>query len=185
MSLKNIRSPITIAPKNIIYDKSIKVKWVLFLSPIAIPLFALLCCPILMLIQITNARVEEPATTYFQQDNTIVPESNFIAPSRTPSSSQPTSTLSVFSTSIPKENQVAEISCANKLYNVNLRRTPGYNNKDDSDSIYEVPCGEHVELLGDTKYVDSLTWWKVSWNGYTGWMADHTASGKTVLIFSP
>ena len=79
----------------------------------------------------------------------------------------------------------AKISCADKLYFVNLRRTPGYNGKDKTDSLYEVPCGETVELLGPTKKVDGLTWWNVSWNGYTGWIADHTASGKTVLIFNP
>lgn len=79
----------------------------------------------------------------------------------------------------------AKISCADKLYFVNLRRTPGYNGKDKTDSLYEVPCGETVQILGPTKKVDGLTWWNVSWNGYTGWIADHTASGKTVLIFNP
>lgn len=97
----------------------------------------------------------------------------------------PTSTPHLIRTSIPQNNSTAQISCANNLYKVNLRRTPGYTNKSVSDSIYEIPCGEYLELLGDTQNVDGLKWWRVKWNGYTGWIADQTAGGKTILIFNP
>lgn len=90
------------------------------------------------------------------------------------------------SSSPQQPTSFAKISCADKIYFVNLRRTPGYSGKDNkTDSLYEVPCGETVELLGPTKNVDGLTWWNVSWDRYTGWVADHTASGKTILIFNP
>ena len=87
--------------------------------------------------------------------------------------------------SAQQTKEYAEISCAD-IYYVNLRRTPGYSGKDDSvDSIYEVPCGELMELLGPTEKADGLTWWKVSWRGYTGWVADHTGRGKIILDFNP
>lgn len=79
----------------------------------------------------------------------------------------------------------AEVSCAD-IYVANLRRTPGYVGKnDETDSLAEVSCGEIVELLGESSNVDGLTWWKVRWNGYTGWIADHTGSGKIILDFTP
>lgn len=94
-----------------------------------------------------------------------------------PSSIQPTKT--------PKNSKrYAEISCA-EIHKVNLRRTPGYVGKNDNDSLYEIPCGEFVELVGQTQKVDGLTWWNVYWNGYTGWVADHTGSGKVILDFNP
>jgi len=82
-------------------------------------------------------------------------------------------------------NEQAEISCANRIYFVNLRRTPGISSNDPNNFIFEIPCGEIVELVGESRNVDGLTWWKVSWNGYTGWIADHTQSGKQILIFDP
>jgi len=79
----------------------------------------------------------------------------------------------------------AEVSCAD-IHVANLRRTPGYVGKnDETDSLAEVSCGEIVELLGETSKADGLTWWKVQWNGYTGWIADHTGSGKIILDFTP
>lgn len=88
-------------------------------------------------------------------------------------------------TSAPTQEKIsfAEISCEGGILKVNLRRTPGYLNKDDSDLIAGINCGQLVELLGETQIVDGLTWWKVSWNGYIGWVADHTGSGLKILIF--
>jgi hypothetical protein len=77
----------------------------------------------------------------------------------------------------------ATISC--EVPQASLRTSPGYIDKDDSiDVIVRIDCGQKVELLGDSQDADSLTWWKVSWNGYSGWMADHTGSGKVILIFN-
>jgi hypothetical protein len=115
-------------------------------------------------------------------------------PTRTP---KPTSTKNHTPTAKPTQSpannsnqsasqeikKYAEISCS-KIYYANLRRSPGYSGKDDSvDSLYEIPCGELVEILGPTQKVDGLTWWKVSWNDYSGWIADHTGSGKIILVF--
>ena len=79
----------------------------------------------------------------------------------------------------------ATISC-DGIYKASLRRSPGYLNKDHStDIIVEIDCGQKVEILGENQIADGLTWWNVSWNGYTGWMADRTGSGNVILIFSP
>jgi hypothetical protein len=75
----------------------------------------------------------------------------------------------------------AEISCQDEIYFVSLRSSPG---TDPANKIFEIPCGELVELLGPSQKVDGLTWWNVSWNGYTGWIADHTKTGKIILIFN-
>jgi len=118
-----------------------------------------------------NTRVEPIATE-------VLPQPPPVDTPRKLPTSEPTKT-------VINSSKYAKVSCA-QIYNVNLRRTPGYVGKDNStDSIYEVPCGETVELLGPTQHVDSLTWWKVSWNGYTGWIADHTASGKIIIDFNP
>ena len=115
---------------------------------------------------------EEPATAVSLDEPVAPPEES--VQSNSSNSSAPVEQQ-------PKE--YATISCAQISF-VNLRRTPGYTGKDDSvDSLYEVPCGETVELLGPTKKADGLTWWNVSWNGYTGWIADHTGSGKVILDF--
>jgi len=79
----------------------------------------------------------------------------------------------------------ATISCDAGLTQASLRRSPGYINKDDStDIIYKVDCGQTVMILGATQKADDLIWWKVYWNGYTGWMADHTGKGRIILIFN-
>lgn len=81
----------------------------------------------------------------------------------------------------------ARISCEQDINEVNMRKSPGYLDKDDlKDRVVKISCGEYVTLLNDTpQYKDGLNWWYVSWNGYNGWMADHTGSGRTILIFNP
>lgn len=78
----------------------------------------------------------------------------------------------------------AQIS--NEVYYAALRQSPGYSNKNnDVDLLANVPAGDIVQILGGPEQADGLNWWYVSWNGTTGWMADHTGSGKTILIFLP
>lgn len=117
-----------------------------------------------------------PSSTRIRPTSTTVAQADSPKP-------RPTNTLRPQPATV--NNNYAEISCA-EIHKVNLRRTPGYIGKDDDeDSLYEVPCGEIVELLGPSQKVDGLTWWKISWNGYIGWIADHTGSGKVILDFDP
>ena len=63
-----------------------------------------------------------------------------------------------------------------------MKRTPGYLGKNDSaDVLVKIPSGELVEIIGDSDQKDGLTWWNITWNGYVGWIADHTASGREIL----
>lgn len=81
-------------------------------------------------------------------------------------------------------NYEAQISC-DEISKVNLRKSPGYANKNDNkDVIVEIPCGESLNLQLETKFADELTWWKVNWRSYEGWVSDHTGSGKTILTFT-
>ena len=81
-------------------------------------------------------------------------------------------------------SQMVRISCQG-IIEVNMRKSPGYINKTDSvDSIVKVPCGEYVSIIKGPENKDSLKWWYVSWNGYKGWIADHTGSGKVILLFN-
>jgi len=93
----------------------------------------------------------------------------------TPRSIIPTTTI------FPK--RLAQIS--NEVEEVNLRQSPGYITKNDSDVIIKIPQYSEVEIIDGPEYADNLVWWYVSWNNYTGWMADHTGTGRTILIFIP
>jgi hypothetical protein len=195
MNPTKIRQPIPITPAVTQYDKALKLRISLLIAALVFSTMVLFCCPVFVWIQMSNsnpdpikpsAGLNQPnpvtATKVIDPERTPKP----IGPTRTPQPALATATLRPTRTPTSLSYPVAVISCANKIYKVNLRRTPGYKNKDEAtDSIYEIPCGESVELLGDKKEVDQLTWWKIRWNDYTGWVADHTASGKTILIFNP
>ena len=66
---------------------------------------------------------------------------------------------------------------------VNLRRTPGYLGKPNSDRIGLVASGQQLRVIGGPEQKDGLVWWKVQWGDKSGWMAERTASG--VLILKP
>lgn len=101
----------------------------------------------------------------------------------TPTPLVPSETPYIPPTSNSLANSLAQISCAD-VKNVNLRKSPGYVGKNNKkDVVHEVPCGEYVKLLGENEVKDDLNWWRVNWNGYEGWIADHTGSGKVILVF--
>ncbi|MEZ4712573.1 MAG: M23 family metallopeptidase [Caldilineaceae bacterium] len=68
---------------------------------------------------------------------------------------------------------------------VRLRRTAGYLNKPDSDTITTVPASTNVVVQAGPQTADALTWWQVNVpvNGQTqtGWMAE-TANGQTLMV---
>ena len=115
------------------------------------------------------------AMTQAAQSNVPIPDQ-----SSTPLIETSTSTSGL----VPSDTKNARISCVN-IEEVNLRVSPGYINKTDNDSIVHVPCGEDVTIINGPSQADGLDWWYVRWNGYQGWMADHTGSGTQILIISP
>ena len=147
----------------------------------------LIAISLIMLLS-NNGNSANPEEAQSSSDQTIVQSTDQPgSPTKKPTSTslpRPTSTPLFTKTSTPQKYPLAQISCADNLFKVNLRRTPGFSNKSPSDSIYEIPCGEYVELLGDTQNADGLKWWNIKWNSYIGWVADHTVSGKTILIFN-
>jgi hypothetical protein len=69
---------------------------------------------------------------------------------------------------------------------VNLRRSPGYENKNDQDDVVvKIKTGALVKILEGPTSADGLDWWYVEWNGYKGWIAEKTGSGRTIMIFNP
>jgi len=81
-------------------------------------------------------------------------------------------------------DQYAKIS--REVGEVNLRRSPGYVNKNDQDDvIVKIPTGATVKLLEGPKKADGLNWWYVEWSGYKGWIAEKSGSGRTIMIFNP
>jgi hypothetical protein len=81
-------------------------------------------------------------------------------------------------------SQATQAQISDEISYAALRLTPGYSDKDNTvDLLANVPAGAVVQILGGPAQADGLNWWNVSWNGTTGWMADHTGSGKTILIF--
>ncbi len=94
-------------------------------------------------------------------------------------------TSSVGSPTSASNNSYATISCENDITQASLRKSPGYVGKDDStDVLYKIDCGQTVQLLGEKQDADGLTWWKISWSGYVGWMADHSGNGRIILVFN-
>lgn len=120
-----------------------------------------------------------------QSVSTLPVSTTIIEPSATSrSTTSPTLRPTVVLTPNSQESYSAQISCSD-ISKVNLRKSPGYVGKNDNkDVISEVPCGELLDLLRQTKYVDDLTWWRVKWNNYEGWVSDHTGSGKLILVFN-
>lgn len=64
---------------------------------------------------------------------------------------------------------------------VNLRKTPGFQNKPASDRIALVPQGDRLLIVGGPVEADGLVWWNVEWQGQNGWMAETRASGGRIL----
>lgn len=83
---------------------------------------------------------------------------------------------------LSSSSSTAHIS--NEVVEVNLRRSPGYVNKNDnSDVIVKISSGQTVEIIGGPSSADGLTWWNIYWLGNSGWVADHTGSGRKILVF--
>jgi hypothetical protein len=103
----------------------------------------------------------------------------------------PTDIPTIHPTSTSPANFEPTVSASNKTYaiisgeviDVFLRKTPGYRNKKKSDIITKIPSGAKVEILEGPVTEDGLNWWRVSWNGYEGWVADHTGKGREILEF--
>jgi len=75
---------------------------------------------------------------------------------------------------------------SNQVVEASLRTTPGYSGKNDNvDVIVKVQSGERIEIIGGPEEKDGLIWWNVTWKGYKGWIADHTASGRKITNFDP
>jgi hypothetical protein len=73
---------------------------------------------------------------------------------------------------------------------VNLRRTPGYRNKASTDVLVKLPVDASLTILGAAQRVDDLTWWPVRYTtpgnqSYTGWVAERTVNGQTILAPLP
>lgn len=71
---------------------------------------------------------------------------------------------------------------------VNLRRSPGTRNKPADDIIATVPANNTVRIITGPQTVDGLIWWQtqttVEGRSLTGWMAERTAAGATLLEMS-
>jgi hypothetical protein len=68
---------------------------------------------------------------------------------------------------------------------LNVRTSPGYVGKDESDVVDEAPHGVLATILEGPQPADGLTWWRVRYlsSGATrdGWVAEANASGKAYL----
>lgn len=64
---------------------------------------------------------------------------------------------------------------------VNLRRTPGYQNKPAGDSLKTIASGAQGVVVTGPEDVDGLRWWKVRFGGDEGWMAERSSQGRLLL----
>jgi|GEM_PF-6679062 len=112
----------------------------------------------------------------------------YLAPTKASNSSLKTgSSSSNTSTSISGNSyNQNRVKYARIVYDgqVNLRRTPGYMNKNDAvDVMTTLLPGTEMRVVGGPEYIDGINWWNVKWNGYQGWMADHRGNGELLLEF--
>ncbi len=64
---------------------------------------------------------------------------------------------------------------------VNLRQSPGFQNKPAGDVIVAVPAREVGVIVAGPVEADGLTWWQVRFGERTGWMAERSSSGVALL----
>ncbi|MBN1934759.1 MAG: hypothetical protein JW934_08835 [Anaerolineae bacterium] len=65
---------------------------------------------------------------------------------------------------------------------VNVRVSPGYANKSDTDLLCGgAGSGEQFTAVDGPQVVDGLTWWKLSNARCTGWVAETTQRGMLIL----
>ncbi len=104
----------------------------------------------------------------------IVVEQPTVLPSPLPPTSYPAPTG-------PQTFQVGDSAVNVNDGAVNLRKTPGYQNKPASDRIALVPANDRLKIIGGPALMDGLTWWNVEWQGQQGWIAETRASGGRIL----
>lgn len=68
---------------------------------------------------------------------------------------------------------------------VNLRQSPGFQNKPADDVIMAVRAGLEGEIVGGPEEADGLVWWQVRFGQRAGWMAERSSSGVTLLDRAP
>ena len=88
-------------------------------------------------------------------------------------------------TALARQNSdFAYIPC-DPIIEANLRRSPGYLNKNDQgDVLLRVSCGQTLSILRGPVSADGLDWWYIEYNGFEGWIAETTAAGRTILVFT-
>lgn len=66
---------------------------------------------------------------------------------------------------------------------VNCRREPGHKGKTgwQDDTVFEVPPGSKLQVVGPSTTRDRLTWWPVTIGGVDCWMAESSQRGETLL----
>lgn len=68
---------------------------------------------------------------------------------------------------------------------LNIRTTPGYVNKDESDIVDEAPYGAALTVVDGPRQADNLVWWRVRYaaagRSVEGWAAEAGPSGKVLL----
>lgn len=64
---------------------------------------------------------------------------------------------------------------------VNLRRSPGFQNKPADDVILVVQPGDSGTVLEGPVQADGLNWWRIRFANGEGWMAERSNSGKVLL----
>lgn len=150
-------------------------------------LFALTLCTVVMFLLPTFSTQWADAT---QTGPSWTPPPPTATLSLTPLPTQPipspTPTIATAASSQATPTNATNIKAGDVVTNVNngpvnLRRTPGYLGKPNSDRIGLVPAGQQLRVVGGPEPKDNLVWWQVQWENKTGWMAENTASGVLIL----
>jgi len=142
-------------------------------------LFALTLFTLVMFFLPTLISATQPGPSWTPPPPTVAPTITPL-PTKTPSATATTSGSPATPTSERTFKTGDMVTNANKG-TVNLRRTPGYLGKYNSDRIGLVASGQPLRIIGGPEQKDELIWWQVQWGDKTGWMAERTASGLLIL----
>jgi hypothetical protein len=99
----------------------------------------------------------------------------------TPSPDQPTTPAGTLPSAFGQRFAVGDAVLNVNAGPVNLRQSPGFQNKPAADVITAVPAGQIVVIAGGPVEADGLVWWQVRLGERTGWMAERSSSGVTLL----
>jgi hypothetical protein len=119
-----------------------------------------------------------------QSSSPPTPTSTASTPTQTPGPSPTPEPLErTPAASYPCQEEIEVGKTVNVVYTgVRVRKSAGYVTKNDAqDTIHYLKTGDKVKVNEGPTKKDGLCWWKIEHEGFEGWTADHSRTGRLLL----